>query len=54
MLTIEPVQTPRQWREFRQVPWRVYRDDPHWVPTPGPTDSTSSTRPPSPCCSERG
>ena len=34
MLTIEAVQTRRQWREFRQVPWRVYRDDPHWVPAP--------------------
>lgn len=34
-LVVEPVQTRRQWRQFQAVPWRVYRDDPHWVPAPG-------------------
>jgi GNAT superfamily N-acetyltransferase len=34
MLTIESVQTRRQWREFRRIPWRVYQDDPLWVPAP--------------------
>jgi len=38
VLTIEPVQTRQQQREFRKLPWRLYRDDPHWVPTPGPSE----------------
>src|SRR5438552_2256313 len=31
-MQIERVQTRRQWGEFLDLPWRVYRDDPHWVP----------------------
>ena len=26
------VTSPRQQEQFLQVPWRVYQDDPHWVP----------------------
>jgi hypothetical protein len=29
---IVPVQTREQWREFHHLPYRVYRDDPHWIP----------------------
>ena len=29
---IVPVQTRKQWREFHNLPYRVYRDDPHWIP----------------------
>jgi hypothetical protein len=29
---IVPVQTRAQWREFHNLPYRVYRDDPHWIP----------------------
>jgi GNAT superfamily N-acetyltransferase len=35
MVAVQRVQTPQQWKEFQAVPWRVYRDDPNWVPAPG-------------------
>ena len=31
-LQIEKVKTKRQLQEFIRVPWRVYADDPRWVP----------------------
>jgi GNAT superfamily N-acetyltransferase len=31
-LKIERVESAGQLREFIKVPWRVYRDDPNWVP----------------------
>jgi GNAT superfamily N-acetyltransferase len=31
-ITIEPVTTRRQLREFVKLPYRLYRDDPNWVP----------------------
>ncbi|MGC9396104.1 MAG: hypothetical protein ACP5J4_14775 [Anaerolineae bacterium] len=31
-LTIKPVQTPKDQRAFLTFPWRIYRDDPLWVP----------------------
>jgi GNAT superfamily N-acetyltransferase len=31
-LDIQPVVTRRDLRRFVTVPWRVYRDDPNWVP----------------------
>lgn len=33
-LTVEMVTTRRQWRTFHALSWRVYRDDPYWVPPP--------------------
>lgn len=32
MLLIERVATPRHWREFLDLPWQVYQNDPCWVP----------------------
>jgi hypothetical protein len=32
MLTVEPVSTKRQLREFIEFPYRLYRHDKHWVP----------------------
>ena len=29
---IIPVQTRKQWRVFHRLPYRIYRDDPSWVP----------------------
>jgi hypothetical protein len=29
---IEPVSSRRRLNEFIEVPWTIYRDDPHWVP----------------------
>jgi hypothetical protein len=29
---ITPVRTDAQWRDFHHLPFRVYRDDPQWVP----------------------
>jgi GNAT superfamily N-acetyltransferase len=31
-LTVAPVQTRHEMREFIKFPWRVYAGDPHWVP----------------------
>ncbi len=31
-VSIEPVESPRQQKEFFQFPWTLYRDDPNWVP----------------------
>jgi GNAT superfamily N-acetyltransferase len=31
-ITLEPVQTARQLRQFITFPWRVNRNDPNWVP----------------------
>jgi GNAT superfamily N-acetyltransferase len=31
-MDVEQVRTRAQWRQFLDLPWRVYRDDPHWVP----------------------
>lgn len=32
MLEIIAVDTARQWRTFHRLPYRVYQDDPNWVP----------------------
>ncbi len=32
MPDIVEVKTRRQWRQFIDLPWRIYRDMPHWVP----------------------
>jgi len=32
MIKIEKVITKRQWSEFLQLPWQIYKDDPYWVP----------------------
>jgi hypothetical protein len=29
---IQPVISRKQLREFIELPWKIYRDDPHWVP----------------------
>ncbi len=29
---VEPVQTKRQQRQFMQLAWDLYRNDPHWIP----------------------
>ncbi len=31
-VTITPVSTRREKRQFLDLPWRIYQDDPHWVP----------------------
>lgn len=31
-LEIRPVRTKRERRAFIKMPWRIYREDPHWVP----------------------
>ena len=31
-IEIIPVTTPRQYRQFVRFPWRIYRNDPLWVP----------------------
>ncbi len=31
-LTVEPVRSGKDLHAFVTFPWRVYRDDPHWVP----------------------
>ncbi len=31
-IQVEPVQTRRQQKQFFQLPWQLYRDDPLWVP----------------------
>ena len=30
-MEVTQVQTAAQWRDFHHLPFRVYRDDPHWV-----------------------
>lgn len=31
-LQIVAVNAPREWRQLIQFPWKLYRDDPNWVP----------------------
>ena len=31
-LSVEPVTTRRQRREFLQLPWTLYAGDPNWIP----------------------
>src|SRR5262245_20959537 len=31
-LTIAPVRTRREQRQFIELPWQLNRDDPHWIP----------------------
>lgn len=31
-LTIRPVESRRDRRQFVQLPWSIYRDDPYWIP----------------------
>jgi hypothetical protein len=31
-LEIERVESKKQLVEFIKVPWKVYKDDPYWVP----------------------
>ncbi len=31
-MEIVQVQTSAHWRDFHHLPFRIYRDDPHWVP----------------------
>lgn len=30
--SIEPVANSRQLKDFIQLPWKIYRDNPYWVP----------------------
>ncbi|MCO5207751.1 MAG: GNAT family N-acetyltransferase [Anaerolineae bacterium] len=32
MITVEPVETKKQRDEFIKLPWKIYADDPYWVP----------------------
>jgi len=32
VVKIVPVQTKAQWHDFHHLPFKIYRDDPHWVP----------------------
>jgi len=32
MIEIKKVVTNRQWQEFLHLPWRIYQNDPYWVP----------------------
>ncbi|MCD6319130.1 MAG: N-acetyltransferase [Candidatus Desulfofervidaceae bacterium] len=32
MIKIEQVTTKRQWSDFLHLPWRIYKDNPYWVP----------------------
>ncbi len=31
-LTVRPVETRREKSQFFKLPWRLYRDDPYWIP----------------------
>jgi hypothetical protein len=31
-MDVMPVQTRQQWHDFHHLPYRIYRDDPSWVP----------------------
>ena len=31
-LTVKPVQTRREQKQFVQFPWTLYQDDPNWIP----------------------
>ncbi|MCB9936960.1 MAG: N-acetyltransferase [Planctomycetaceae bacterium] len=31
-ISIVPVQTKRQQKQFLTLPWKIYRDDPYWIP----------------------
>jgi len=31
-VTVRPVRTRREKKQFTMLPWSLYRDDPHWVP----------------------
>ncbi|MCA9121848.1 MAG: N-acetyltransferase [Planctomycetaceae bacterium] len=31
-ISVTPVQTKRQQKQFLTLPWQIYRDDPHWIP----------------------
>jgi len=31
-LQIKPVETRRERKEFLELPWKLYRDDPNWIP----------------------
>ncbi len=37
-LMITEVRAAADQRAFRRAPWRVYRDDPNWVPAPGASE----------------
>lgn len=32
MITVKPVTTRREQRQFLELPWTLYRGDPHWIP----------------------
>ena len=32
MIEIKPVQTKKDKRSFLNFPWKIYKDDPLWVP----------------------
>ena len=32
LITVRPVVSPRERRAFLRLPWRIYRNDPRWVP----------------------
>jgi hypothetical protein len=40
-VTVDPVTTSRQRRAFLRFPWRIYEDDPNWMP---PTLSERAAR----------
>ncbi|MBC8352537.1 MAG: N-acetyltransferase [Planctomycetes bacterium] len=31
-ISVVPVQTKRQQKQFLMLPWKLYRDDPYWIP----------------------
>ena len=31
-IEVRPVRTRGELRRFIRLPWRIYRNDPHWVP----------------------
>lgn len=32
MITLKPVATPADWNTFIDLPWKIYGEDPNWVP----------------------
>lgn len=32
MYQLQKVETKAQWNDFINLPWKIYKDDPHWVP----------------------
>ena len=32
MIKIKPVESKKDWNEFIGLPWKLYKNDPNWVP----------------------